>query len=141
MSVTFQAGVLDPKSDYPKPIWTCKCNGYCDACYNHEPNLANSNARDVLSWLDLEDEYLCGRLKATEFRARCKRRLWDEPRNHDPGMTADEVAHHLGLEPSCRVITQARAPGYIRAQITRLLKIAEEAIEEAGEEETYISWG
>jgi hypothetical protein len=47
-------------------------------------NLANGNAREVLLWLGYAVEDLWGELHAKELAARCRRRLWNEPRNHDP---------------------------------------------------------
>lgn len=94
----------------------------CDICINLEMNLANENAFDLLNWLDLE----CvpyGEAPAKEVAAKCRRRGWDEKRNHDDGVPATETQ-----EPGCaKVIYCGRAPNYLRNKTEQLLKIAEAA--------------
>lgn len=94
----------------------------CDICVNLEMNLANMNAGELLRWLDLE----CvpyGEAPAREVAAKCRRRLWDEPRNHDAGLPAEEIK-----EPGyVQVFICGRDPGYLREKTAKLLKIAEAA--------------
>lgn len=147
MSVTFYAAHEVDGST--RNMFRCNCDQrYCDAveeaeraglmsldvgwpttdqftCANCQMsiNLANGNARDLLAWLgiDMLDGY--GSMPAREVAALCRRRLWNETRNHDP-----EVPGFDSQKPDqARVIYQGRRPGYLREQTERLLKIAEAA--------------
>jgi len=97
-------------------------------------NLANDNARDLLEWLGLNDDpYLTGSHDADDLIARCRRRLWDVPRNHDPELPRVEerpLAHATYIFPG-------RRPGYLREKTQLLLELAEKA-KEGGYR---ISWG
>jgi hypothetical protein len=91
-------------------------------------NLSNVNAREVLAWLGYEiGEGLLGELDARELAARCRRRLWNEPRNHDPELPGWEGRGAGGV----RVVQFARRPGYLREKTEALLKLAERAGEGA----------
>ena len=89
-------------------------------------NLSNRNAADLLAWLGLPTEDLYGQMPARELAARCRRRLWPEARNLDPGL-ADEQ------EGRCFVF--GRPAGYLRSRTEELLRLAESAIDGV------ISWG
>ena len=88
-------------------------------------NLANSNAGDLLRWLGLPAyaQYgdLIGDLAAVELAARCRRRLWPEPRNLDPARPSVDLeqpgrAHFL----EC-----GRQAGYLRERTGQLLALCE----------------
>ena len=90
----------------------------------HSLNLANSNARSFLVWLGLpESDDLCGDASVLDVAALCRRRLWPEPRNADPGIPASES----GGVTTCRVIHAGRAPGYHNDRARTLLLICEGA--------------
>jgi hypothetical protein len=96
-------------------------------------NLANANARELLQWLDLDDDpSLLGECKASELRARCMRRLWDVKRNHDPardGSYSQEPGH-------AAFIVGGRAPDYLRGKCAALLALIKDV-----PDETLITWG
>ncbi len=79
-------------------------------------NLANMNARDLLYWLGYAGMPLYGSLDATELKARCRRRLWNEARNFDP---------ELPSRREQRLLIMGRRPGYLREKTAQLLVIAE----------------
>lgn len=79
-------------------------------------NLNNRNAADLLAWLGLPAIDLWGEVPATDLAARCRRRLWPEPRNHDPGLPDGEDG---------RVFTCGRPPGYLRERTQQLLELCE----------------
>jgi hypothetical protein len=83
MSVTFHTEGQGPDYDDPSTYL----------------NLANANACELLEWLALP-RVLCGELDAHELAVRCRRRLWDIARNHDPARAEG------------RLITCARRAGY-----------------------------
>ena len=80
-------------------------------------NLANDNACELLEWLALP-RVLWGELDAHELAVRCRRRLWDVARNHDPAR-AERV--------DGRLITCARRADYLRERTADLLRLAENA--------------
>jgi hypothetical protein len=80
-------------------------------------NLANDNACELLEWLALP-RVLCGEAEAHALAARCRRRLWDVARNHDPAR-AERV--------DGRLITCARRADYLRERTADLLRLAENA--------------
>src|SRR5258708_144458 len=80
-------------------------------------NLANDNASELLEWLALP-RVLCGEFDAHELAVRCRRRLWDVARNHDPAR-AERV--------DGRLITCARGADYLRERTADLLRLAENA--------------
>lgn len=88
----------------------------CERCLA-ELNLCNANAADLLAWLDLPCEELYGQAPAREVAAKCRRRLWDIPRNHDAAL--DEI------QLSERAVVSGRPAGYLREKTQRLLKLAE----------------
>lgn len=105
----------DDVADWPEPY-------YCHVCTELEMNLANENAYDLMRWLDLTADCY-GETRATELAARCRRRLWDEARNHDTGREAYEEKVVNGP----RFVVMGRMPGYLREKTEKLLKIAEAA--------------
>lgn len=146
MSITFAAAKPDDERGHPMPLFACNCverwlaecdkadvdgaewpESYsCDNC-RYEVNLSNTNAIELLCWLGIDPDY-CGEVSARDLAARCRRRLWDEARNHDPALSPAERAERLGLDPSNnRVITPGREAGYLRTRTERLLKLAEKA--------------
>jgi len=134
MSVTFSAA--DWK-DHPKfgrilyPLHSCE-DYPCDECNAHMLNCANSNARELLAWLGLPaTDELLGEVEASELAARCRRRLWNEDRNHDPGIEGYEDS----TPGQCRSIQCGRRADYLRDRTAALLVVAETA--GAG----FVTWG
>lgn len=122
MSVDFYAARLD--GDDLRPIARCTSVEFDPGCEcarcRHSLNVHNRNACDLLAWLELgPDPY--GSIRARELAARCRRRLWPEPRNVD-----------AGVEPSSsgRVHIGGRPPERMREYVERLLAIAEFAGDE-----------
>lgn len=94
----------------------------------HDPartlNLANLNAIDLLRWLGLRvdsEAELIGEVAAPELAARCRRRLWDEPRNHDPELPGSLIAE--AGRPT--VVICGRRAGYLREKTAELLTLVE----------------
>lgn len=102
----------------------------CEVC-RAEINISNVNARSVIAWLGLPDDDLCGAVPARELAARCRRRLWDEPRNHDPALPGGVEVGALGA----LLVDGGRPAGYLRRQVERLLALAERA------GDRFVSWG
>lgn len=86
----------------------------------HSPdslNIANQNARELLTWLGIEHtQDLYGEISASELAALCRRRLWPIKRNEDPGLPASESPRHY---------VGGRRPGYLPKTTKALLKICE----------------
>ena len=102
----------------------------CPDCTDVEVNMANDNARQWLRWIGLPPDD-GGEISARELAARCRRRLWDEARNHDPAV---EGSDHK--EDGCaRLIICDRRPNYLRERTEQMLKICEKA------EGRLIAWG
>lgn len=129
MSITFF-----PATAQGRPLLRCTCDlegpeellMSCPRC-KIEVNLCNANALDVLRWLGLTSDAI-GDVSARELAARCQRRLWNEARNHDPALAADERLAALGgAAGGAQVVMQDRRPGYLRHQTERLLALAEAA--------------
>jgi hypothetical protein len=78
--------------------------------------LSNQNAADLLLWLGLPANYLVGEVLARELAARCRRRLWPEPRNMD-GEVPPEFCS--------RFYSFGRPIGYLRQRAAELLHLAE----------------
>lgn len=106
---------------YP-PMFTC------DDCTDVEMNLANPNAMEFIAWLGIKADYS---LPAPEVAALCRRRLWDETRNHDPIVLGDEYKVPNGP----KVIICERRPGYLRERTETMLRICEKA------GDRLIAWG
>ena len=127
MTVTFFA-VREVDKQW-KPLWVCtnqNCNGFCIDCTKHNLNQSNGNARDLIEWLDLmefcDDGHLFGSMDARELVARCQRRLWDEPCNHDPALPPESSGGPgTGM---ARLSYSGRAAGYLRGKTEELLFIA-----------------
>lgn len=94
----------------------------CPDCTDVELNMANQNAMEWLSWIGLAPSY-GGNIEARDLAARCRRRLWNESRNHDPALEGDDYK----IEGGPRVIICGRRPDYLREQTERMLKICEKA--------------
>lgn len=77
--------------------------------------MANANASDLLAWLALPVEPY-GSVSARELAARCRRRLWDVERNHDP----ERPPLEQGNFSNC-----GRRPGYLRERTAELLRLAD----------------
>jgi hypothetical protein len=106
-------------------------------------NVSNVNACDILRWLDIPldgPDGLLGSISARELAARCRRRLWDIPQNHDEGLAATDSGENrlfviepdgsqrlVAGEPGPRVIFGGRPPGYLRQKTKQLLELAEKA--------------
>jgi hypothetical protein len=106
---------------YP-PMFTC------DDCTDTEMNLANLNAMEFIDWLGIKADYS---MPATEVAALCRRRLWDEKRNHDPEREGAEYKVPNGP----RVIECGRGPDYLRSKTEIMLRICEKA------GDRLIAWG
>jgi len=130
MSITFA-----PMTSGRRPVVPCTCDPAwsedlefpCEGC-RLAVNLSNSNAYDLLRWLELTPD-ACGEVCARELAARCRRRLWDEVRNHDPAVSASDQRKQLGGggRSGARLFTFGRDAGYLRDRTTQLLEIAEAA--------------
>jgi len=83
--------------------------------------LDDPNARDLLEWLGLDaGESLSGKMPGRELAARCRRRLWDEPRNRGAGRPAVTVR-----KPGrCAVRHAGRRADYLRQKAADLLFVA-----------------
>lgn len=80
-------------------------------------NLADPNARELLAYVGLpQAKEIYGSIESSELAARCRRRLWPEARNEDPGRE--------GSEHGC-VIDCGRRAGYLPEKATALLKLCE----------------
>ncbi|RKZ09782.1 hypothetical protein DRQ25_05185 [Candidatus Fermentibacteria bacterium] len=148
MSITFTPSRLDAETNTWEQLFTCDCfekgseldkaregagaddevwnvpYPSCEICININLNMATGNALDLLHWLGITIDY-SGEIKAAELAAACRRRLWDEPRNHDEGIppvTTDKYVY-LGREAD-----------YLRRRTADLLRVAEEAGEH------HVSW-
>lgn len=144
MSVTFSFGDLDAtpcracgqpyRLHSPDAEGLRRCPGQQESTF-YELNLANGNAMDLLTWLGLPaEEY--GEAPVGDLIARCRRRLWDEQRNHDPALPgSEEGGPGTGR---CRVIRVERLADYLRQRTKDLLKLTEQA-QAAGE--ATIAWG
>jgi hypothetical protein len=122
MSVSFIPAVFDDAYGHYRPMFPCACDDWCNQCQARTVNLGNDNARDLLAWLDIPaTPELDGDIDARDLAARCRRRLWNEPRNHDAGVEGfvDAQAGRATL------IVNGRSENYLRTQTERLLKIAE----------------
>lgn len=88
----------------------------CEICRD-QINMANGNAFQFLVWLGLPaDEY--GLVPCSEVSAMCRRRLWNETRNEDPGTETVKDG---------RVIMCGRRPGYNQDRARNLLAMCEKA--------------
>ena len=94
----------------------------CEDCTDVELNMANANAVEWLRWVGLPADY-GGQVEARDLAARCRRRLWDEQRNHDPAV--EGAAYKIEGGP--RVLVMDRRPCYLREQTERMLRICEKA--------------
>jgi hypothetical protein len=98
---------------------------FCENCTDTEINMANDNAYDLMIWIGLAVGY-CGSIPARELAVKCRRRLWDEARNHDAPIEgySDGRIHFAG-----------RRPGYLRERTAQVLALCEKA------GERIIYWG
>lgn len=103
---------------------------FCDNCTDKDINMANGNAADFMRWVGLPSAP-GGEVKASELAALCRRRLWDEARNHDKGFEGRDYKVPGGP----RVIEGGRRDGYMREQTERMLKLCELA------GDRWIAWG
>lgn len=111
------------------PEWPSPADYTCNIC-NHTMNLNNRNAHDLLDWIGLKFEE-CGSVSARDMAAKCRRRLWNEPRNYDIGIESTEE-NQLG---HAKVVNCGRDPGYLRHKTEKLLEIADWA------GDNLIAWG
>jgi hypothetical protein len=87
-------------------------------------NLSNVNAVDLLLWLGYRRHEMDTngiRLRAGDLAARCRRRLWPEARNVDPG-------HSAGVDSApgrATLIDCGRPAGYLKERTAQLLELAE----------------
>ncbi len=72
---------------------------------------------------DVNGQRRAARLRRIRLTARCRRRLWDVARNHDP-----ERAAHIDAKPGrATAIWPSRRPGYLREKPAELRALAEQA--------------
>lgn len=102
----------------------------CDQCTNTDINMTNMNAMEWLAWVGLTADY-GGEIEASKLAVLCRRRLWDEKRNHDPAIEGDEYK----VDGGPRVIIAGRRPAYLRHQTERMLALCLKAGDRV------ISWG
>ena len=144
MSVTFIAAAWQEHPKFGRvlsSLRSCDCSRrWCDACdaawakdesapdqfscevCDHELNVSNANARDLLAWLGLvADSELCGDIDARELAAKCRRRLWEESRNHDAAVAGFEDKR----EGRATMIDCGRSADYLRERTAQLLSVAE----------------
>lgn len=85
------------------------------------------DALDLLEWLGYPRVNF-GSLDPSELRARCMRRLWDVPRNHDPQVTrpnpiVSPFPEWMSAAPQKKLII--RPAGFLRARTAELLALSE----------------
>lgn len=102
----------------------------CESCTDVSVNLHNGNAADWLRWVGLTSAP-CGEIKAAELAALCRRRLWDEARNHDAGTEGADYKVPNGP----RVIMGGRPDGRLRQITEQMLRVCEKA------GDRLIAWG
>ena len=95
-------------------------------------NVNNMNGAELLRWLGLSGEPY-GEVSTSDLEARCRRRLWPEPRNADTGRSAEEPEEHRG-----RVHIGGRRAGYLPEKAEELVKLCERAKARGAER---IRWG
>jgi len=127
MSISFFAATSEGR-----PLIRCSCDLSgpeellltCPACKG-ELNLCSTRASELLTWIGLRAEQ-CGHHSARDLAARCRRRLWDEERNHDPALSGEAQREALGLpQGGARAIMFGRDAGYLRDRTAQLLSVAE----------------
>lgn len=131
MSVDFYTA--EPKGNWYTALHQCKILVGCNECSKHYVNLSNSNAVDLLEWLSVKNgggDDIFGVIAAKELAVKCRRRLWDEPRNHDPRISPEEECRRMGVVSSDRAIFSGRESGYLRSRTKQLLTLAELAGEQ-----------
>jgi len=86
-------------------------------------NLANENAEDVLAWIGIPytPGNVYGELPASEFVAKCNRRLWDTRNATDPAVTPSNTQR----PGQARLTTFGRRSGYLHERTYALLALAE----------------
>jgi len=128
--------------------YRCDCENpfECASCSKLTMNLCNENAGDLLDWLGITSGlWEAEPFNAVTLAALCRRRLWPEPRNQDPGREPMINGQRLEFrpDPNAEAVTKARLvdcgrrPGYLNRATARLLVIAEAAIREGRK----ITWG
>jgi hypothetical protein len=144
MSITFYIAIeVDgPRGPETRFAYRCDCSKrWCDACdeaakagadypdqftcadcTDVEVNMTASNTRDWLRWIGLPAEDY-GQISARDLAARCRRRLWEEARNHDPAIEGFEDK----AEGRARLIVCGRRPDYLRERTAQMLKVCEKA--------------
>lgn len=102
----------------------------CENCTDVSVNLHNQNAGDWMRWVGIQSEPH-GHMKASDLAALCRRRLWDEKRNHDA-----PVAFEDHQTPGrARVIMGGRPEGRLRQITEQMLRVCEKA------GDRLIAWG
>ena len=94
-------------------------------------NVNNVNGAELLRWLGLSGEPY-GEVSASELEARCRRRLWPEPRNADTGRPAQV------FDARNRIHIGGRRAGYLPEKAEELVKLCERAKARGAER---IRWG
>jgi hypothetical protein len=128
MTITFFPATAE---GHPLIRCTCDLEGpaellmTCARCMS-EVNVCETNALDLLQWLGLPVD-AWGQACARDLAARCRRRLWDEARNHDGALSAADRAKSIGAPDDPRIVVFGRRAGYLREQTGRLLAVAEAA--------------
>lgn len=154
MSITFSIAVQREDGSL-RPAYRCDCSirwcdacdladeagqpypeqFFCDNCTNKDINMANQNAWDFMRWVGIHDGTLQGasggEIRASDLAVKCRRRLWDEARNHDKGFETQDFKVPGGP----RVIMGGRRDGYLRETTERMLALCELAADR------WITWG
>jgi hypothetical protein len=102
----------------------------CENCTDVKVNLHNQNAGDWMRWVGLVSAP-SGHIKAIELAAMCRRRLWDEKRNHDSAVSFEETTSGVGA----RLISGGRPAGRLRDITEQMLRVCEKA------GDRLIAWG
>lgn len=90
----------------------------CELCTDVSIAVSNVNAMELCRWWGIPAE-LMGEVLARDLAAACRRRLWPEERNEDPGVPPSQR--------SSRVYDCGRRPGYLKERTQEMLRICEKA--------------
>lgn len=105
-------------------VWPPDAEGYCLPPASMYLQISNSNARDFLQWLALDDSNLYGEIPTRELAALLHRRLW--PSNRHRGDHGQPQRTHR-IAGRATLIECGREPGCLAEYAERLLALAEHA--------------
>ena len=95
----------------------------CENCTDVSVNLHQQNAADWMRWVGIDASKPYGEIKASQLAALCRRRLWDEARNHDQAVSFEEYQ----VPGRARVIAGHRPEGRLRDITEQMLRVCEKA--------------